>query len=215
MGPVKLIERAAGTAFHAARHPISSVSYATGLARGLVGAVLHGVTVTGHDEQAGAQPVPGQRDGASTPGASGEAGNRTTTAGPPKPQRVMKPVPEIGDLPEPIVIEATDEEPGEPFTTEPKAVSRDSAHGGSDLEDAEIDDWDEEAQDGLDLTPDIGIETPVGTTGADVGHNPDTAEADLQQPATPGLLDPSVAKTVRSESEILRRDAEKDPEGQA
>lgn len=213
MGPVKLIERAAGTAFHAARHPVSSVSYAAGLARGLVGAVLHGVTVTGHDGQAGEHAVPTQRAAESAPATARDTGSETTTtSGPPEPQRVMKPVPEIGDLPEPIVIEPTDEEPGESFTTEPKAVSRESAHGGGDLRDAEIDDWEEEAQDGLDVTPDVDIETPVGTTGADVGHNPDTAEADLQQPDTPELLDPSVAKAVRSESEILRKAAEKEPD---
>ena len=192
MGPVKLIERAAGTAFHAVRHPVSSAAYAAGLARGLAGVVLHGVTATGHDSDAGS--VPTQRDTAST-----------------EPQRVMKPVPEPGDLPEPIVIEPTDEEPGESFVTEPKPVSRKSAHGGPDLLDAEIDDWEEEAQDGLDVVPDIDVETPVGTTGAGVGHNPDTAEADLQQPGTPPLLDPSVAKAIRSESEILRKAAEPDP----
>jgi hypothetical protein len=206
MGPVKLIERAAGTAFHAARHPISSVSYAAGMARGLVGAVLHGATVTGHDSEAGQRPVPTQRDAGSAPD------DTSTTTGPPEPQRVMKPVPEPGDLPEPVVIEPTDEEPGESFATEPKAVSRESAHGGGDLRDAEIDAWEDEAEDGLDTGPEVDVETPVGTTGAEVGHNPDTAEAGLQQPDTPELLDPSVAKAIRSESEILRKAAEKDPD---
>jgi hypothetical protein len=216
MGPVKLIERAAGTAIHAVRHPVSSAAYAAGIARGLAGAVLHGVTATGHDSDAG--PSTTQRDTPSTgtPSATSTAPTEptaatATTSGPPEPQRVMKPVPEPGDLPEPIVIEPTDEEPGESFATEPKAVSRESAHGGTDLLDAEIDDWEEEAQDGLDVVPDVDVETPVGTTGAGVGHNPDTAEADLQQPGTPPLLDPSVAKAIRSESEILRKAAEPDP----
>ena len=129
MGPVKLIERAAGTALHAVRHPVSSAAYAAGMARGLAGAVFHGVTFSGHDPEAGAQPVPTQRDRSTTTPTSEPA----TTGGPRKPQRVMKPVPEPGDLPEPIVIEPTDELPGESFATEPKAVSRDSAHGGSDF----------------------------------------------------------------------------------
>lgn len=202
MGPVKLIERAASTAVHAVRHPVSSAAYAAGLARGLAGAVLHGVTVSGHDAEAGPRPVPTQRDSATGTGAA------TTTAGPPEPQRVMKPVPEPGDLPEPIVIEPTDEEPGESFATEPKAVSRESAHGGGDLRDAEIDAWEDEAEESLDHAPDIDVETPVGTAGADVGHNPDTAEAGLQQPGTPELLDPAVAKAIRSESETLRKAAE-------
>jgi hypothetical protein len=43
---------------------------------------------------------------------------------------VPKPVPDIDELPEPIVVEA-DDTPGEAFHTEPKAASRDSEHGGS------------------------------------------------------------------------------------
>jgi hypothetical protein len=209
MGPVKLIERATSSAVHAVRHPVSSVAYAAGVARGLAGVVLHGVRVTDHDVETGAPSVPSQRDHASAPDTTS---SRTATAGPPEPQRVMKPVPEPGDLPEPIVIEPRDEEPGEAFATEPKAVSRESAHGGSDFADADVDAWEDEARDGLDHGEDVDIETPVGTTGADVGHNPDTAEADLQQPGTPGLLDPSVAKAVRSESEMLQKAAEAEPE---
>jgi hypothetical protein len=209
MGPVKLIERATSSAVHAVRHPVSSAAYAAGVARGVVGVVLHGVTAAGHDRDAGAPSVPERRDRATTPGP---AVSDATTAGPPEPQRVMKPVPEPGDLPEPIVIEPKDEEPGEAFATEPKAVSRDSAHGGSDVADADVDAWEDEARDGLDHGADVDIETPVGTTGADVGHNPDTAEADLQQPDTRELLDPSVAKAVRAESAILQKAAETDPE---
>ena len=191
MGPVKLIERATSSAVHAVRHPVSSVAYAAGLARGLAGAVLHGVTVTGRDAEAGAPSVPAQRDLAAAPGAT--ASEAATTAGPPEPQRVMKPVPEPGDLPEPIVIEPSDEEPGESFATEPKAVSRESAHGGSDLRDADVDAWEDEAREGLD-------------------DDPDSAEAYLQEPEPPELLDPSVAKAVRAESEILRKAAETEPE---
>ena len=200
MGPVKLLGRAASTAIHTMRHPIASTAYAAGMARGLAGAVLHGATVTGHDPEAGPRPVPTQRDSAEPP----------ATAGPPEPQRVPKPVPDPADLPEPVVIEAADEQPGEQFATEPKPVSRDSGHGGTDAVDAEVDAWDDEAGTWTDTGPDV--ETPVGTTGADVGHNPDTAEADLQQPGTAPLLDPSVAKEVRSESEIMRKAAETDPE---
>lgn len=194
MEPVKLLGRAASGAVHVIRHPISSAAYAAGIARGLAGAVIHGVTVTGHDRDAGPRSVPAQRSG-------------TDETFPREPQRVPKPVPEPGDLPEPIVIEGTDEEPGEAFATEPKAVTRESAHGGPS-DDAEVDAWDEEAAE----RDEIDIETPVGTTGADVGHNPDTAEADLQQPGTAPALDPSVANAIRSESEMLRKDAEREPE---
>jgi hypothetical protein len=50
---------------------------------------------------------------------------------------------------------------------------------------------------------DLDLATPVGTTGADVGRNPDTAEADLQQPGTEPLVDPGTTKAVASEQETL------------
>ena len=112
------------------------------------------------------------------------------------------------------VLEQDDEVPPpeptplhESFATEPKATSRESAHGGQSR-DAEIDDWAAEAE----ARDDIDVETPVGTTGADVGHNPDTGEADLQQRGTEPLMDPSTTKAVKSESEMLQKDAERNPE---
>lgn len=181
MEPVKLLERAASTAVHTIRHPIASVAYVTGMARGLAGAVIHGATVSGHDPHAGPQPVPPQRAAEEQP-----------------PTR--EPLAAVIDPPAP-------EPPGEQFVTEPKAVSRQSEHGGPG-NDAEIDDWELEAavDDGL------GVETPAGTTGAAAGHNPDTAEAGLQQPDTEPLLDPATAKAIRSESAMMRKDAERDPE---
>jgi hypothetical protein len=92
--------------------------------------------------------------------------------------------------------------PGESFHNEPKAATRDSAHGGvADPEELAgyVDEIAEE---------DFDIETPVGTTGAEVGTNPDTAESDLQQPGTPPLLDPATLKAVESETEILRKAAD-------
>jgi hypothetical protein len=195
MQPVKLLERAA----HAARHPISSAAYAAGVARGLAGAAIHGALVPGRDDRATSTPrVPVQTDRSS-------AADSSTSTGPPTPQRVPKPVPPP-DAADPTVIEP--EPPHESFATEPKAVSRDSAHGGR-ATDAEIDAWIGEA---MARGSEVEIETPVGTTGAGVGHNPDTAEADLQQPGTEPLLDPGTAKAIRSESEMLRKDAERDPD---
>jgi hypothetical protein len=197
MQPVKLIERAAGTAVHTMRHPISTAAYAAGIARGLAGAALHGTLVrTGHVDDL-SDEVPTQR---AVPADHGP------TSEPREPQRVPKPVPSPEDF-DTVVIVAEDEEPGEAFATEPKAVSRESAHGGSAATDAEIDAWIDEAMAGGD---DVGIETPVGTTGVSAGFNPDTAEADLQQPLTAPLLDPATAKAIRKESEILRKAA--DPE---
>ena len=207
MEPVKLLGRAAGTAAHAVRHPISSAAYAAGIARGLAGAAVHGVLVRGYDEGAtpgAAVPTQTSRDSAADVASSEPSSSTATTI--PTPQRVPKPVPPPDAFDDMVVIEPAAEPEHESFTPEPKAVSRESAHGGS-ATDAEIDAWLDEAMardDGL------GVETPVGTTGADAGHNPDTAEADLQQPGTEPLLDPSTAKAIRSESETLRRAADPD-----
>jgi hypothetical protein len=173
MEPVKLLERAAGRAAHAIRHPISSAAYAAGIARGLAGAVVHGATVRGHDPEAGPGPghVPTQRSA-------------------PIAERDVPP-------PEPTPL-------NESFATEPKATSRQSEHGGGGS-DAEIDAWASEA-----AAEPIDIETPVGTTGADVGSNPDTAEADLQQPGTEPLMDPATTKAVKSESEMMGKAADRD-----
>lgn len=166
MEPVKLLERAASSAAHALRHPISSAAYTAGMARGLVGAALHGATATGHDPDAGPRPVPTQRT------SSGSAGAPVPPSPPPVPAPVRPPVPAA---------------PGEQFATEPKAVSREAEHGGP-ATDAEIDAWIDEA---MARGEDADVETPA---------------------ATGPLLDPSIAKAIRSESEMLRRDAERDPE---
>ena len=203
MHPVKLIERAASTAVHTVRHPVSSAAYAAGLARGLAGAALHGTLIKGHDPEAGT--VPTQRAHESTGPAAAHAPEET---GPREPQVVPKPLPDPEDF-DTVVIVAEDDEPGEAFATEPKAVSRESAHGGSAATDAEIDAW---IDDAMAEGEGVGIETPVGTTGVSAGFNPDTAEADLQQPLTAPLLDPATAKAIRKESETLRKAAETDPE---
>jgi hypothetical protein len=199
MEPVKLLERAAGTAVHAVRHPISSAAYAAGIARGLAGAAVHGVLVHGRDD--------GSTSGRSVPAQTGPEEARDSTTAVPEPQRVAKPVPPPDAFDDMVVIEP--QPAAESFATEPKAVSRDSAHGGP-ATDAEIDAWIDEAMDGLDQRPDVGVQTPVGTTGAGAGHNPDTAEADLQQPGTEGLIDPSVTKAIKSESETMRKAADPD-----
>jgi len=180
MEPVKLLERAATGTAHAVRHPISSAAYAFGIVRGLTGAVVSGATITGHDPGAGPSP---RTNGAPRThlGVAPDAPHAAAA-----PQREPSP-------------------PGESFATEPKATSRTSEHGGRG-DDAEIDQWAAESAD----APDIDIETPVGTTGADVGHNPDTAEADLQQPGTEPLLDPATAKAIRSEADMMQKAADPD-----
>jgi hypothetical protein len=196
MHPVKLLERAASTAAHTVRHPIATTAYAAGIARGLAGTAINGAKLL-RRPSAPDRSVPAQSQ-------AEPVADQTRATSPRKPERVPKPVPP------PVAQDVTVSEPEpshESFATEPKASSRNSQHGGPG-DDAEVDDWAGEVAD----EPDIDIETPVGTTGAGAGFNPDTAEADLQQPGTEPLLDPATAKALRSESEMLRKDAERDPE---
>jgi hypothetical protein len=62
---------------------------------------------------------------------------------------------------------------------------------------------------------DVDVITPVGTTGAAPGYNPDTAEADLQQPGTEELMEPSTTKKVKAETDFLRKAAERNPDSGA
>jgi hypothetical protein len=87
--------------------------------------------------------------------------------------------------------------------TEPQSASRQGAHGGPDPEE-QLANW------GDELTDDVEVETPVGTTGAGEGYNPDTGETDLQQPGTEPLMDPSLTKSIKSEAETLQKAAEPD-----
>ena len=80
---------------------------------------------------------------------------------------------------------------------EPRGASRDEEHGEASLQRAEIDEIAEETAEALP-GGDVDVETPVGTTGAGVGYNPDTAEADLQQPQTQPLVDPALTKQVKA-----------------
>jgi hypothetical protein len=148
-----LAQGAVTTAVSVVRHPLSTASMAAGIAKGTVGAsvdLVRGV-VSGpgrvedrvqekvEDHLEGKVDVPTQRDGAD---AGQEAAVQSAPSEvvdvPREPEVVPKPVPEIDELPEPIVIEA-DDSPAEAFHTEPKAASRDSEHGGSpgDREEAE------------------------------------------------------------------------------
>jgi hypothetical protein len=158
------------TAASAARHPISTASLATGLATGLVKGTA----------EAGVQLVRGVTGaGTGTDAAEGGVGDATRrtdearatpdvadveTDGPPEPQVVPKPVPEIDELPEPIVITAQDA-PGEEFHTEPKAASRDSEHGGPAGDREEVEGYAEEAEAALD--PQADEPQPVWTSESD------------------------------------------------
>ena len=126
----------------------------------------------------------------------------------------LPPLPDL-EPPVPIVEQVLYAEEHEPYhepgglVTEPKASTRDEEHGDAALQRAEVEELAEEVAESLPEGQ-LDIATPVGTTGADVGFNPDTAEADLQQPGTPPVADPGTIHAVLSEQETLSAAADPD-----
>jgi len=148
------------TAVSVVRHPIRSTSMAVGFATGAAEAGVHLVrgATSGRSPDEAAEPdevvveesvaakPPLQEEPLQEESVEESAGQDPAvqeTSGPPEPQVVPKPVPEIGDLPEPDVIWASDDL-GEPVHTEPKAASRDSEHGGQAGDREEADGYVEE-----------------------------------------------------------------------
>jgi hypothetical protein len=170
-------------------------------------------------------PAAAKNDGAAAKKAAGGTAKKTSPAkksakkaspkksaasAPPEPQVVLaEPAPPAEppiDIVEQVLASEGQEQPVGGHATEPKAASRDESHGEAAMQRAEFDEIAEEQAEAL-ATGQVDIETPVGTTGADVGHNPDTAEADLQQPQTDPLVDPATTKAVKSETETGRKAA--------
>ena len=54
------------------------------------------------------------------------------------------------------------------------------------------------------------LRTPSGIPAAGDGYNPDTTETDLHQPGTEPIMDPATVKAAVSESEMMRRAADRD-----
>jgi hypothetical protein len=133
---------------------------------------------------------------APAPAATDDSGPTTT------PDVDLLPYPVL-DEPVPVVEEtlAAEAENGVPVgghATEPHASTRDEAHGDAQLQRAEQEEIAEEVAEAMP-GGDLDLETPVGTTGADVGYNPDTAEADLQQPGTAPGVEPGLASSIRKD----------------
>jgi hypothetical protein len=102
------------------------------------------------------------------------------------------------------------EEPHAGRAGEPRAASRDEEHGEAALQRAEADEIALETEEALP-GGDVDVTTPVGTTGAGSGFNPDTAEADLQQPQTEPLVDPALTKTVKSTQRTAKKASTENP----
>ena len=189
-----LAGQAVSGAASAARHPVAAASYAIGFAKGATSVTID---VVRHLRE-GAPAVPQQRGASEPDTASPTPASEPTATG----ERTN-----FGGLNTEAAEPRMPGGGGESFAHEPQAEARDVAHGDAADDPREVNFWTEEA-----APTDIDIETPVGTTGADVGFNPDTAEADLQQPDTEPLLDPSTAKAIRSEAETLGKAADPDKE---
>jgi len=151
------------TAVSVVRHPIGSASLAAGMVKGVAEVGVHVV----RSAIVGQPPAPEREISDPVQDAVRPA---TDPAPDPAPDPVVDdprdhiPGPDLAafqpptpaDLPEPIVIEAEPEAPGEAFHTEPKAASRDSAHGGPAGDREEIEGYVEEI-DLDDLEPDLDL----------------------------------------------------------
>ena len=167
---------------YAVRHPARTALNAMGLAKGTVAAGL-GL----------ASAVLAGREGKTDPVAVPE--QRATS---PEPERVPVEPGErhAAEIAEQIVVDEPGE-PGEAFAHEATA----SARGADVTDDERVDAWQddvEEAEHGEPVTAAEGI--------AQVAEASDV-ETDAPVPDEP-LLDPSVAKSVASEAETMRRAAE-------
>ena len=218
-----LAQGAVSTAVSVARHPIGSAAMAAGLVKGTTEASIHLVRTAFTGSSPTTAPVSAEPEAPAAPETRAPETPEpevAVTAEPvtpepqapesdlPGPDVVAPAVPEIDDLPEPVVIEAEPAQAfaetvdqtvaeaipqtGESFHTEPKAASRESDHGGLAGDREETDGYVEEIP--------TGDDEPVWTseTLAD-----DEAES---------VFDEAAAKAVLSEAEILQKAAEQHKE---
>lgn len=124
MSAKHLVERPVGVVLHAIKNPLSTASYGIGLVRGAAAALVRAASGGGGPAHAEwiAPPEPMTEEEALADAAPEGSGVLLGEHVEPAPERAP------GD-------------PGEAFVTEPSAVNRDSAHGGSASVDEQIDDW--------------------------------------------------------------------------
>ncbi len=189
-----LTSTATRTATGAVRLGVGVAARTFGLTRGV--AKAGAAAARGAARGGGHGPVAASTQGSAEPTVeSPPAGSATQAPEDPRdripgPDVVAPDLPRAEDLPEPVVIVADDApapEPGEVVHHEPKAAGRVSEHEGRPGDREEVEGYLEEVED------------------------TDPAGGDLQQPAAP-LADPSTVAAVISESETLRRAAERNPE---
>ena len=165
---------------HAVRHPVRTVGEVAGLGRGLVASVVaharpDAVSRVVESDERVAQPAPASES--ATVKKQGDPLTRSSTR--------TEAAPEAADI--------SDVTEHEQVFTEPSGVT-----GPGDAD--EIPSSGVQPED-----EDIEVITPVGTTGAGPGYNPDTTESSLQQPGTEPIMDPATTKRIKSEADTLRR----------
>ena len=129
----RLLHRSTSTVLHAVTHPVSTLSFGVGVVRGAAAAVLRAASGGGGPAHAEwiAPPEPVTEAEAAPADEPSDTGTGEEHAAPAL---------QLGDHLEPAPEQAPGE-PGEPFVTEPSAVTRESAHGGSPSKDELLDDW--------------------------------------------------------------------------
>lgn len=203
MSTKSVVDRLTGTAFAAVRHPLSSAGYVVGLAKGATEATVSLVRgQQDHEDQPGTSRD--QTAAGSSAGTGGQAARQADHGDVPEPERIV-----FGGQNKKAAPPQFPGGGGENFANNPSAETRDIAHGDRPADQHEVDSWTEDLDVGLGA-PTLDIETPVGTPAADIGHNPDTDDVSLQQPDTEPLLDSSLTKSIKSESETLSKAAETD-----
>ena len=171
---------------YAVRHPVRTALNGVGLARGTVAAGLGLVSGVRGNRSATADPVAAPEQREASPVSMPEPERVTVEPGERHAAEMAEQVP----VDEPAV-------PGEAFAHEATA----SARGAGVADDERVDAWHEDAEDaehGEPVTAAEGI--------AQVAQASDV-ETEAPLPDEP-LLDPSVAKSVASEAETMRRAAE-------
>lgn len=212
--PLGAVRAVTNASLHVVRHPIRTVGDAATMGRGLVASVVTGIrpehapVVVDMDAPV-AEPAPTderatlKRQGDPVSRAADATAAPSAGAGGSATDPAPAAAPTAAPDPMPADAATTPAGPGEPHdavVTEPSSVT--AVGDDEEIPSSAVPFEDE----------DVEVTTPVGTTGAGPGYNPDTTETDLQQPGTEPLMDPSTTKRIKSESDVLRKAADVDKE---
>lgn len=203
MSPTDTVKQLTRTGLALARGPVAVAAYAAGVVKGTLEGTVHVVEGVLHPQRdprhTEAEPTP-----TDVPAEEEETTPEATIKRPrTKPgERTM-----FGGLNTEPAPPRTPGGGGEAIEHEPHAESRDVEHGDVPVRAREIESWEEEA------AGELADEQAAGIVDAELAYTSESSavEAAIEEPA-PGepLLDPSIAKAIRKESEILQKAADPD-----